>query len=78
MLDTIGLSINGGIYLNLTLISQSQSEAIFTHSPVHFRGIGLAPPVGLGDLSRVTMARMQRRGGLHSTNMPTCISIENL
>ena len=31
MLDTIGLSIDGGIYLNLRPISQSHSEANFKH-----------------------------------------------
>ena len=46
MLDSISLSIDSGIYLNLRLISQS--EANFTHSPAHFRGVRLAPPVGLG------------------------------
>ena len=31
MLDTIGLSIDGGIYLNLRPISQFHSEANFKH-----------------------------------------------
>ena len=75
MLDTIGLSINGGIYLNLTLISQSQSEAIFIHSPAHFRGVRVTSSCWVRWLSRVAMARMQRRGGLHFPSMPTCISI---
>ena len=31
MLDTVGLSVDGGIYLKLNQISQTQSELILTH-----------------------------------------------
>ena len=47
MFDTIGLSIDGGIYLNLTYLNLNLKPYLHIHLPISGE-LGLAPPVGLG------------------------------
>ena len=47
MFDTIGLSIDGGIYLNLTYLNLNLKLYLHIHLPISGE-LGLAPPVGLG------------------------------
>ena len=51
MLDTVSLSINGDIYLNLTYLNLNLKPYLHIHLPISGE-LGLASPVGIGGCPR--------------------------